>query len=85
MLAEHGHQFATIKDEVKTIPPASVQINFIVKEGPVVKVGRIQFQGNQHISSLDLRRSMKNLKPVGIPYSIVFERSFRAHLRFLKA
>src|SRR4051794_18218767 len=28
LLAEHGHQFATIKTEVKTIPPASVQVNF---------------------------------------------------------
>ncbi len=50
MLAEHGHQFATIKTDVKTIPPASVQINFNIKEGPVVKVGKIKFAGNQHIS-----------------------------------
>ncbi len=76
LLAEHGHQFATIKTEVKTIPPASVQINFNIKEGPTVKVGNIKFTGNQHISSLDLRRSMKNLKPIGIPYSIIFEDLF---------
>jgi outer membrane protein insertion porin family len=49
LLAEHGHQFATIKTEVKTIPPASVQVNFNIKEGPVVKVGEIKFQGNQHV------------------------------------
>ena len=36
LLAEHGHQFASIKTEVKTIPPASVQVNFNIKEGPVV-------------------------------------------------
>ena len=76
LLAEHGHQFATIKTEVKTIPPASVQINFNIKEGPVVKVGEIKFLGNRHVSSLILRRSMKNLKPIGIPYSIVFENLF---------
>ena len=76
LLAEHGHQFATIKTEVKTIPPASVQVNFNVKEGPVVKVGHIKFEGNRHISSLDLRRAMKNLKPIGIPYSIIFEDLF---------
>ena len=46
LLAEHGHQFATIKTEVKTMPPASVQVNFNVKEGPVVKVGQIHFTGN---------------------------------------
>jgi outer membrane protein insertion porin family len=76
ILAEHGHQFATIKTEVKTIPPASVQVNFNIKEGPTVKVGEIKFAGNQHINSLLLRRSMKNLKPIGIPYSIFLENIF---------
>jgi outer membrane protein insertion porin family len=76
LLAEHGHQFATIKTDVKTIPPASVQVNFNIKEGPVVKVGKIEFVGNRHIGSIELRRSMKNLRPIGIPYSIVFENLF---------
>ncbi len=76
LLAEHGHQFATIKTEVKNIPPASVQVNFNIKEGPTVKVGEIKFVGNQHISSLVLRRAMKNLKPIGIPYSLIFENLF---------
>jgi len=76
LLAEHGHQFATIKTDVKTVPPASVQVNFNIKEGPVVKVGKITFQGNQHLNALYLRRAMKNLKPIGIPYSIVFEDLF---------
>jgi outer membrane protein insertion porin family len=76
VLAEHGHQFATIKTVVKTIPPASVQVNFNIKEGPTVKVGKIQFTGNQHINSLLLRRSMSNLKPIGIPYSLIFENLF---------
>ncbi len=85
MLSEHGHQFATIKTEVKTIPPASVQVNFNIKEGPTVKVGQIKFTGNQHLSGLLLRRSMKNLKPIGIPYSIIFENLFAADLRRLQA
>ena len=76
LLAEHGHQFATIKTDVKTVPPASVQVNFNIKEGPVVKVGKITFRGNQHLRALYLRRAMKNLKPIGIPYSIVFENLF---------
>jgi outer membrane protein insertion porin family len=76
LLSEHGHQFATIRTEVKTIPPASVQVNFNIKEGPEVKVGRITFTGNRHISSLTLRRSMRDLKPVGIPYSLIFENLF---------
>ena len=76
VLAEHGHQFAIIKTVVKNIPPASVQVNFNSKEGPTVKVGNIRFSGNQHLSALVLRRSMANLKPVGIPYSIIFEDLF---------
>jgi outer membrane protein insertion porin family len=76
LLSEHGHQFATVKLDIKDIPPASVQVNFNVKEGPTVKVGQIKFVGNQHINSLDLRRSMKNLKPIGIPYSVIFEDLF---------
>ena len=76
VLAEHGHQFATIKTVVKNIPPASVQVNFNIKEGPTVKVGQIKFAGNQHVSALILRRSMANLKPIGIPYSIIFEDLF---------
>ena len=76
ILAEHGHQFATIRTEVKTIPPASVQVNFNIKEGPTVKVGQIHFTGNEHISATVLRRSMKNLKPIGIPYSLIFENLF---------
>ena len=76
ILSEHGHQFATITPDIKNIPPASVQVNFNIKEGPTVKVGQIKFTGNPHINSLELRRSMKNLKPIGIPYSIIFENLF---------
>lgn len=76
MLAQHGHQFATVKADVKTIPPASVQIVFNIKEGPVVKVGNIKFTGNTHIRSITLRRAMRGLKPIGIPYSLIFENLF---------
>ena len=76
MLGEHGHQFATIRTEVKTIPPAAVSVTFHVKEGPTVKVGKIAFQGNQAISSRELRSSMHFLKPIGIPHSIIFENLF---------
>src|ERR1700692_2392515 len=33
LLAEHGHQFASVKPDIKTIPPSSVAINFNIKEG----------------------------------------------------
>ncbi|HUB20244.1 MAG TPA: outer membrane protein assembly factor BamA [Acidobacteriaceae bacterium] len=76
MLAEHGHQFATVRPEVKTIPPASVQIVFQIKEGPTVKVGKISFSGNRRVSSRVLRESMRNLRPIGIPHSIFLENLF---------
>ncbi len=76
MLAEHGHQFATVRPEVRTIPPAAVQLNFIIKEGPTVKVGKISFSGNRHVSSRVLRAAMKNLRPIGVPHSILLENLF---------
>ena len=73
ILAQHGHQFATIKAEVKTIPPAAVGVTFKIKEGPTVKVGKIVFDGNTNIPDRTLRAAMKNLKPIGIPHSIFLE------------
>jgi outer membrane protein insertion porin family len=76
MLGEHGHQFAVIKTEVKTIPPARVALTFIVKEGPTVKVGKIAFTGNHALSHRTLVAAMKNLRPIGIPHSIILEDLF---------
>lgn len=76
LLAEHGHQFATIRTEVKTIPPASVAVTFAIKEGPTVKVGKIAFEGNNQLSARTLRASMRNSKPIGIPHSIFLEDLF---------
>jgi outer membrane protein insertion porin family len=76
LLAEHGHQFSTVTPEIKKIPPASVAITFKIKEGPTVKVGKIEFQGNNNLSSRTLRAAMKNLKPIGIPHSIILENLF---------
>ncbi|QMV20283.1 outer membrane protein assembly factor BamA [Granulicella sp. 5B5] len=76
MLGEHGHQFATIKTEIKTIPPAAVSLTFNVKEGPTVKVGKIAFDGNKALNHRELVEAMKNLKPIGIPHSIILENIF---------
>ena len=76
LLAEHGRQFATVRTEVRQIPPAAVGLTFVIKEGPKVKVGKITFVGNTHVSSRVLRSAMKNLKPIGIPHSIFLENLF---------
>jgi outer membrane protein insertion porin family len=76
LLAEHGRQFATIRSEIRPIPPAAVGLTFVVREGPKVKVGRIRFQGNKHINNRTLVAAMKNLKPIGVPHSIFLESLF---------
>lgn len=76
LLSEHGRQFATIRTEVRPIPPAAVGITFVVKEGPKVKVGKIRFTGNKNIKSRILRAAMRNLRPIGIPHSIFLENIF---------
>jgi outer membrane protein insertion porin family len=76
LLSEHGRQFATIRTEVRQVPPAAVGIVFVIKEGPKVKVGKIKFEGNKNIKSRVLRAAMKNLKPIGVPHSIFLENIF---------
>jgi len=76
LLSEHGRQFATIRTEVRQIPPAAVGITFVIKEGPKVKVGKIKFEGNKSINSRVLRAAMKNLRPIGVPHSIFLENIF---------
>src|SRR5208282_1985427 len=76
LLAEHGRQFATIRTEIRPIPPAAIGVTCVVKEGPKVKVGKIKFEGNKHVSNRLLLRSMKNLRPIGVPHSIFLEHLF---------
>jgi outer membrane protein insertion porin family len=75
-LAERGRQYAKIVPEVYQIPPSSVVITFLVDEGPKVKVGDITFDGVSQLKPREVRRSMANSKPIGIPYSIVLENLF---------
>ncbi len=76
MLAERGHQYAKVDPELKRVPPSSLELTFKVDEGPKVKVGVIDIEGNHAFSSKDVIRAMKNLHPIGIPYSILFENLF---------
>jgi outer membrane protein insertion porin family len=75
-LAERGRQFATVEPDIKQIPPSSLEITFKVDEGPKVKVNSIHFDGNTVFSDRIVRRSMHNLRPIGIPYSILLENLF---------
>ncbi|HXJ42749.1 MAG TPA: outer membrane protein assembly factor BamA, partial [Bryobacteraceae bacterium] len=75
-LAERGRQFATVDPELRQIPPSSLEVTFNVNEGPKVKVGTIDIQGNKAFNDRVVIRAMKNLHPIGIPYSIFFEDLF---------
>ncbi len=76
LLGERGRQFATVDPEIRRIPPSSLEVIFNVNEGAKVKVGKIDIVGNQVFSDLEVIRAMKNLKPIGIPYSIFLEDLF---------
>jgi outer membrane protein insertion porin family len=75
-LAERGRQFATVDPEIRQVPPSSLELTFKVNEGPKVKVHEITFEGNAVYSDLILKRAMKNLHGIGIPYSIYAEDIF---------
>jgi outer membrane protein insertion porin family len=75
-LSERGRQFATVTPDLRRIPPNSLEVIFKVDEGPKVKVGKIDPEGNVVFSDRDVIRAMKNLKPIGIPHSIVLEDLF---------
>ncbi|HYP08744.1 MAG TPA: outer membrane protein assembly factor BamA [Bryobacteraceae bacterium] len=75
-LAERGRQFATVEPDIRQIPPSSLEITFRVNEGPKVKVGDIEINGNKVFSDRAVVRAMRNLRPVGVPHSILFENLF---------
>ena len=66
LLAEKGRQYAEISYETKDIPPNSKLLTFLIKEGPKVKVKKINFHGNTILSDKELRRSMKFIKETGL-------------------
>ena len=75
-LAERGRQFATVEPEIRQIPPSSLEVTFNVVEGPKVKVGHIDIQGNQMFGDRWVIRNMKELRPIGVPHSIILENIF---------
>jgi outer membrane protein insertion porin family len=75
-LAERGRQFAVVTPDIRQIPPSSLEVNFKVTEGPKVKMGNIAFEGNTVFNDRIVRRAMRNLRPIGVPRSILLENIF---------
>ena len=65
MLAEKGHDAATVKHDAKMVGGAGQQVSFIIDEGPKTKVKSIEFTGNTVFSDGKLRKQMKNIKSTG--------------------
>src|ERR1051326_5069538 len=59
MLAEKGHQDATVDTETEDVPPNSIKLTFKVNEGPSIKVEKIAIEGNTVFSARELKRTMK--------------------------
>jgi outer membrane protein insertion porin family len=68
LLSERGRHFAKVAHDVRRIPPNAVILTFVVDEGPKVKVGKVNFDGNRRFSDAKLLRTMKGSRPYGIPY-----------------
>jgi len=75
-LAERGRQYATVEPQVEQVPPTSLNLTFVVNEGPKVKVGDITFSGNNSFPGRWVRSQMSLLKPYGVPHSVVLENLF---------
>jgi len=75
-LAERGRQYATVEPQIEQAPPSSLNLTFVVNEGPKVKVGNIDFAGNNSFNKRWVVAQMKELKPYGIPHSVILENVF---------
>ena len=84
-LAERGRQFATVEPEIRQIPPSSLEVTFNVNEGPKVKVGEIDIEGNTVFSDRAVIRAMKNLQPDRHPALHSAREYFCEDLRFDQA
>lgn len=62
MLAEKGHQNATVDTLIEDIPPNAVGVTFKIDEGPKIKVEKINIEGNKVFSDRQIKRAMKLVK-----------------------
>jgi outer membrane protein insertion porin family len=65
MMAEKGYQFAEVTHTTKELPtgPKLVHLTFNIKEGPKVRIKRVDFEGNKAMSDGKLVKQMKANRP----------------------
>ncbi|HUK29864.1 MAG TPA: outer membrane protein assembly factor BamA [Candidatus Acidoferrum sp.] len=73
LLADHGHQFAVIKENVEHVAATnSVILTFNIEEGAKVEVGKIIIEGNKTFSSRRIIRTMHHSRPYGFDIKIIY-------------
>src|SRR5258705_386277 len=65
MLAEKGHQDATVEATTESIPPNSIALTFKVDEGPKVRIEKINIEGNKVFSDRQVKKAMRLIKEAG--------------------
>src|SRR5207253_6028873 len=65
MLAEKGHQDATVEASPEDVPPNSIALTFKVNEGPKVRIQKITIEGNKVFSDSVIKKAMKYTKEAG--------------------
>ena len=65
MLAEKGHEDATVTAVTQDIPPAAVAITFKIDEGTKIRIQKITIEGNRALSSRQIKEAMKVVKAAG--------------------
>jgi outer membrane protein insertion porin family len=59
---KEGYASATVEPKIVEVGPNLREVVFHIEEGAKVKIGRIQFEGNEVYSDRRLRRAMKKIK-----------------------
>ncbi|HLH31881.1 MAG TPA: POTRA domain-containing protein, partial [Terriglobia bacterium] len=62
ILAEKGHEDATVRAVTEDVPTNSVVVTFKVDEGPRVRVQQIKIEGNKVFTSGQIKSAMKLVK-----------------------
>jgi outer membrane protein insertion porin family len=65
MLAEKGHQDATIEVTKEDVPPNAIALTFNIEEGPKIKIQEIRLEGNHVFSDRKVKSAMKLVKEAG--------------------
>src|SRR5438094_1759250 len=62
MLAEKGHQDATVEATTEDIPPSAIAVTFKVDEGPKIRIQKINIEGNKVFKDGEIKKAMKLIK-----------------------